>query len=258
MTVDVSAFIGPYPFRHVEHTGPEDLLLAMDRVGTERAWVGHLGSILYRDPAPANAALVAALRPYADRLLPVPTVHPGLPDVARDLDRARDVGAPAVRVYPNWQGLDPAGDAMCALAAAAAARALPLVLTVRFEDARQRHPLDVAPDLPAAAVRLLARTHPDLRLLVTHADRSFVEEVHFGLTPEEARRVLWDFSWIWGPPEDHLRLLLRTVGVERFTLGTGMPLRLPEAAFAKLELAALDASVASALVAGNLHTWMRG
>ncbi len=258
MTVDVAAFIGPYPFRYVDRTSPADLLRAMDRVGIERAWVGHLGSFLYRDPAPANATLVADLRPHTGRLLPVPTVHPGLPDIARDLDRACDVGAPAVRVYPNWQGLDPAGDAMRALAAEAAARTLPLVLTVRFEDSRQRHPLDVARDLPAAAVRLLARADPGVRLLVTHADRSFVEEVHFGLTPAEARRVLWDFSWIWGPPEDHFRLLLRTVGVERFTLGTGVPLRLPEAAFAKLELATLDAPVASALVAGNLHTWMHG
>jgi len=258
MTIDVSAFTGGYPFRHVERTSPDDLLRAMDRVEIARAWVGHLGSFLYRDPAPANAALVRALEPHADRLLPIPAVHPGLPDMARDLDRARDVGAPAVRVYPNWQGLDPAGDAMRALAAEAAARALPLVLTVRFEDSRQRHPLDVARDLPAAGVRLLVRADPGVRLLVTHADRAFIEEVHFGLTPAEARRVLWDFSWIWGPPEDHFRLLLRTVGVERFTLGTGMPLRLPEAAFAKLELLALDAPVAAALVAGNLHSWLHG
>lgn len=258
MTVDVAAFIGGYPFRHIEQTSPDDLLRAMDRVGIERAWVGHLGSFLYRDPAPANGALVRALEAHGDRLRPVPAVQPGLPDVVHDLDRARDVGAPAVRVYPNWQGVDPAGDAMHALATEAAARALPLVLTVRFEDSRQRHPLDVARDLPAAAVRLLARSDPEVRLLVTHADRSFVEEVHFGLTAAEARRVLWDFSWIWGPPEDHFRLLLRTVGVARFTLGTGMPLRLPEAAFAKLELLTLDAPVVAALVARNLHTWLHG
>lgn len=258
MTVDVSAFIGGYPFRHVEQTSPDGLLRAMDRVGIEHAWVGHLGSFLYRDPAPANAALVGALEPHADRLLPVPTVHPGLPDLVRDLDRARDVGAPAVRVYPNWQGVDPAGDAMRALAAEAGARALPVVLTVRFEDSRQRHPLDVARDLPAAAVRLLARSDPRVRLLVTHAGRSFVEEVHFGLTPAEASRILWDFSWIWGPPEDHFRVMLRTMGVERFTLGTGMPLRLPEAAFAKLQLLTPDAPVAEALVGGNLHSWLQG
>jgi predicted TIM-barrel fold metal-dependent hydrolase len=60
--------------------------------------------------------------------------------------------------------------------------------------------------------------------------------VHFGSTPEEAARIWWDISWIWGPPEDHLETLLRTIGIERFVFGTGQPLRLPEAAVAKLDL----------------------
>ena len=52
----------------------------------------------------------------------------------------------------------------------------------------------------------------------------------------EAGRIRWDVSWIWGPPEDHLAQLFRTVGRERFVLGTHFPLRLPEAALTKLEL----------------------
>ena len=60
--------------------------------------------------------------------------------------------------------------------------------------------------------------------------------MHFGSTPAEAERILWDICWIWGPPEDHLALLLKTVGPERFTFGTGMPLRIPENSVAKLDL----------------------
>jgi len=85
-------------------------------------------------------------------------------------------------------------------------------------------------------VRALVRAHPEVRLLVTAADRALVEEVHFGATPEEAARIRWDVSWIWGPPEDHLAQLFRTVGRERFVLGTHFPFRLPESALAKLEL----------------------
>jgi hypothetical protein len=60
--------------------------------------------------------------------------------------------------------------------------------------------------------------------------------VHFGSTPDEAARIRWDVSWIWGPPEDHLSTLFRTVGRDRFVLGTHFPFRLPEAALTKLEL----------------------
>ena len=99
---------------------------------------------------------------------------------------------------------------------------------VRLEDSRQRHPADVTPELPAAAVRALLHSDADVRLVITHADRAFIEEVHFGSTAEEAKRVLWDISWVWGPPEDHLATLITTVGVDRFVFGTGQPLRLPE------------------------------
>ena len=141
--------------------------------------------------------------------------------------------------------------------AAAAAVRIPVVLTVRFEDVRQRHPLDATPDLSTATVRALARADPGVRLLVTHADRAFVEEVHFGLTPEESRRVLWEFSWVWGPPEDHLALLLETVGATRFTFGTGMPLRIPEGAMAKLDLLPVAPDVRAGLTADNLLRWLQ-
>jgi hypothetical protein len=140
---------------------------------------------------------------------------------------------------------------MVALAGACALEGLPLMLSVRLEDWRQRHPNDRAGDLPPWAVRALVRSHANLRLIVTHADRPFVEEVHFGSTPEEASRIWWDICWIWGPPEDHLETLLRTVGVARFVLGTGQPLRLPEATMAKLDLLDLSAEQRAAIESGN-------
>jgi predicted TIM-barrel fold metal-dependent hydrolase len=101
-------------------------------------------------------------------------------------------------------------------------------------------------------VRTLARGDPDVRLIVTHADRGFVEEVHFGSTPEESVRVWWDICWLWGPPEDHLQTLLRTVGAERFVFGTGQPLRLPETSVAKLDLLELRAEQRAAIESENL------
>jgi hypothetical protein len=122
-----------------------------------------------------------------------------------------------------------------------------------LEDGRQRHPNDRAAELPPSAIRTLIRSDRSARLLVTHADRAFIEEVHFGSTPEEAGRIWWDISWIWGPPEDHLETLLETVGVERFVFGTGQPLRLPETSVAKLDLLALSAERREAIESGNLQ-----
>jgi len=233
--VDVHAFVGPYPFRYVPHPDPEILVRVLEREGTETAWVGHLPSAFHRDPRPGNLALYTALQPHAAVLQPAPAVRPDWPGWERELARAADAGAPAVRAYPPQWGLGPDAAAMVELADACADRGMVLVLTTRFEDLRQRSRLDVAGDLQAAAVRAVAR-RSRAAVLVTAAGREFIEEVHWGLTPAEQGRVWYDISWIWGPPEDHLAHLFRTMGAARFAFGTGWPLRLTQAPAANLAL----------------------
>jgi len=234
--IDHNALIGPYPFRRLPDPTPQRLIADMDRLGIERAWVGHVPSIFYRDCAAGNDELFAALASCRERLLPVPAVNPAWPGWQAEIARARVEGCPAVRTYPSHYGFAAAGSAAGEVAGACAASGLELLLTVRLEDGRQRHRLDIAAELIGADVRALVRSDPAVRLLVTAADRALVEEVHFGSTPEQAARIRWDVSGIWGPPEDHLAHLYRTVGRERFVLGTHFPFRLPESALARLEL----------------------
>jgi hypothetical protein len=210
----------------------------MDRLGVARAWTGHVPSIFYSDAAAGNDELFLLLEAHRERLLPVPAVNPAFPGWERELDRAARERCPAVRTYPSHYAFSASGNRMAELAAACAAAGLELVLTVRLEDPRQRSRLDVAPDLIGADIRAAVRSHHQVHLLVTCADRALVEEVHFGSTPEEAGRIRWDSSAIWGPPEDHLAHLFRTVGRDRFVLGTHFPFRLCESALVKLELTA--------------------
>ena len=250
MRLDVNSFLGSYPFRRVPGTSPDALLRAMDRIAVDRAWVTHLPGIFWRDPAAGNRWLYETTG-REDRLQPVPAVHPGLSGWEAVLTEARAARVPAVRCDPTHYGLDPAGAEMQGLTQACAAEGLPLMLAVRLEDIRQRHPNDRAGELPPWAVRKLIRSDPRVRLIITHADRPFIEEVHFGSTPEESSRIWWDICWIWGPPEDHLETLLRTVGMERFVFGTGQPLRLPETSVAKLDLLGLSAEQRAAIESGN-------
>ncbi|HSQ28865.1 MAG TPA: hypothetical protein VLN49_03395 [Gemmatimonadaceae bacterium] len=236
MTVDVNTFIGAYPFRHVPHPDPEVLIRVLDREEISEAWVAHLPSAFHRDPSPGNEELYAAVAPHGSRLRPVPIVRPDWPRWELAIADAVSAGAPAVRAYPTQWGLGPHDPAMRELAIATGEQGLALLLTVRFEDLRQRHPMDVAGDLSAAAVRALARAGPGVRLVVTAAGREMIEEVHWGLTEEEQQRVFWDISWIWGPPEDHLAKLFRTVGSGNFVFGSQWPLRLVQTPRANLDL----------------------
>ena len=236
MITDVDTLIGSYPFRHVPHPDPDVLVRVLDREEIHEAWVGHLPSAFYRDPVPGNVELLAAVAPHRDRLRPVPAIRPDWPHWERALAAAASDGAPAIRAYPPQWGLGAHDSSMRELAIAAGEQGLALVLTVRFEDLRQRHAMDGAGDLSAAAIRALARAGDGVRLVVTAASREMIEEVHWGLTDAEQRRVFWDISWIWGPPEDHLAKLFRTVGSSRFVYGSQWPLRLVQTPRANLDL----------------------
>lgn len=243
--IDVNALIGPYPFRHVPHPDPDVLARVLDREGLTAAWVGHLPSAFHRDPSLGNRELYAALAPFVGRLRPVPAIRPDWPRWEQAVRDAHSAGAPAIRAYPSqWQlGAHDAG--LRDLAIAAGEQGMALLLTVRFEDLRQRHWMDAAGDLSAATVRALARAGDAVRLVVTAAGRDMIEEVHWGLTPSEQRRVYWDISWIWGPPEDHLAKLFRTIGSDRFVFGTQWPLRLTQTPRASLDLLPDDVRGAS-------------
>ncbi len=245
--IDANALIGPYPFRYVPHPDPEVLVHVLAREGLRGAWVGHLPSAFHRDPSAGNAQLYTAVAPHAPTLRPVPTIRPDWPRWEDAIRVAADAGAPAVRAYPTLWQMGPHDARVRELALACGERRLALLLTVRFEDLRQRHPIDTAGDLSGAAIRDLARAGDGVRLVVTAAGRELIEEVHWGLTPEEQRRVVWDISWIWGPPEDHLAKLFRTIGAGRFVYGTHWPLRLTQSPRANLAL--LPDDVAGATLA---------
>lgn len=234
--IDVNTFVGAYPFRHVPHPEPTALRRVLEREGIDGAWVGHLPSAFHRDPSAGNRELFSILEPHAEVLRPVPAVRPDWPRWQHTLRAAHGAGARAVRAYPPQWGLGPHDAAMRELVIAAGELGMAAILTVRFEDLRQRHALDVAGDLSAAAVRALARAGDRVRLVVTAAGREMIEEVHWGLTPAEQQRVFWDISWIWGPPEDQLAKLFRTIGSRRFVFGTQWPLRLAQNPLANLAL----------------------
>ena len=250
--IDVNAFVGAYPFRQIPGTSPEDLLRAMDRVRIDTAWISHLTTLFWRDPTAGNRWLYEiAVR--ESRLRPVPAIHPGLADWPEALAEAIARHAPCVRCDPTFFGLTPTGVEVLSLIAACGERNVALLMAVRLEDGRQRHPNDIARDLTPPDIRALLRAHPAIRLIVTHADREFIEQVYYGSTPNEASRVWWDVCWIWGPPEDHLSHLMQTIGPERFLFGTAQPMRLPETSIAKLDLLNLPRNLRDQIETGNAN-----
>src|SRR5690349_6308164 len=173
--IDTNAYIGGYPFRHVPHPDPAILVGVLEREGLDGAWVGHLPSAFYRDPAPGNDDLFVALAPHGDRLRAAPCIRPDWPAWECSLASMIDRGARAVRAYPPQWGLSADDPSMRSLCGACGEAGITLVLTARFEDLRQRHWMDQAGDLSAAAVRSIARGNGTTRIVICSAGRSTIE-----------------------------------------------------------------------------------
>ncbi len=234
--IDVNCFIGAFPFRELPHPDADVLVHVLEREGIGGAWVGHLPTAFHRDVTAGNLALFAALEAHRATLHPVPSIRPDWPRWESALIAVHALGARAIRAYPQQWGMGAGDSRLAHLASACGEIGLPLLLTTRFEDARQRSALDVAPDLSGAHIRSIVRADPRVHVIVTSAGRALIEESHWGLTAEERSRLKWDISWIWGPPEDDLAHLLHTVGGEHFLFGSGWPLRLVQSPIANLEL----------------------
>ena len=248
--IDFNALIGPYPFRHLPHPDP-DVLGARARARGARAARGS-GICRRRSiaiPSPGNAALFAALAPHADRAAsPCPAFGPTGRSWERALRDRRRRGAPAIRAYPLHWGMGP-HDPRCARSRSPAGeRGIALVLTVRFEDLRQRHSLDRRrrPQRGARFARSRAR-RPRTRSSSRAAGREMIEEVHWGLTPDEQRaRVLGHLVDLGsaggssGEAVSHDRS-------PRFVYGTHWPLRLTQTPRANLDLLPDDLRRASSL-----------
>jgi predicted TIM-barrel fold metal-dependent hydrolase len=229
----------------------------MARNDIDRAWVSNLSAVYWRDPTEGNAVLYRVAEGQ-ESFRPVPALHPGLANWRAVLAEARERRAPAVRIDPVFQGVAPAGGEVAAVAHQAAELGIPILMAVRLEDGRQRHPNDGAGSLEPWMIRELIRIDPGLRLIVTHADREFIEQVHFGSTEAEAERILWDICWIWGPPMDDLEHLLGVLGPERFAFGTGMPLRIPESSVARLDLLPIGPEQRAAIESANALRFAAG
>ncbi len=235
MIFDANASLGHWPFRAHRTRTAAQLLERLDEVGIDRALVGSLSAICYRDCQRGNEELLADLAPHRDRLVPLAVLNPTYAGWQRDLDACVTAGCVGVRLYPNYHRYD-LGDADAQrLIGAAAERGLLLCFVCRHEDRRQRHWLDMPDDIAPAAVAQALRPFPTARFLILEglglehtefATEPLWRERHFGLDISRMATVL----------TRSIPKLIEQLGAEKLVFGTGLPLKGPNSALIKLNL----------------------
>jgi len=221
MIIDVNAYLGHYPFRQLRANRAEELIELMDANSIDRAVVSSLHAVFYRDAHRGNAELHEETRAHTARLIPVATVNPNYVGWRRDLAEAVERWKmKAVTLVPAHHGYSLTDDHGQAALESIAEYGLPVVLTQRFEDRRQRHHWDVAEDLELKDVIEVARSHPKLKFLLRNwsgLDGARLAEA--GLKG----RCLIDFSRLHVLMLKDVPKLISALGVEAIAFGSHMP-----------------------------------
>ncbi|MBL9199277.1 MAG: amidohydrolase family protein [Opitutaceae bacterium] len=221
MIFDINAYVGPYPFRALRTRTAAELVAHLDRNGIRRALVSSLPAVFYRDTHRGNEELWAEVAPFRARLVPVATVNPKYPGWERDLAEAVERWpARAVTLVPEHHGYtleEPAGQAALRRIEAAG---VPLLLTQRFEDRRQRHAWDRAEDLKVTSVYAAAQAFPRLRFVLSNwAGLDGAKLAEAGLRG----RVLIDFARMQVLFREEVPKLIAALGVEAIAFGSHTP-----------------------------------
>ncbi|MEO6810509.1 MAG: hypothetical protein ABI353_15445 [Isosphaeraceae bacterium] len=221
MIIDVNTYLGHYPFRRLRFDGAGKMVELMDASGIDRAVVSSLHAVFYRDAHRGNEDLVEAIQPHASRFIPVATVNPKYVGWERDLEesvkRWKMKAVTLVPAHHDYRLTDAHGQAALKRIAD---YGLPVVLTQRFEDRRQRHHWDVADDLDQATLLEVARAHPRLKFLLSNwigLDGAKLADA--GLKG----RCLIDFARLHVLWTKDVPRLIQTLGVETIAFGSHMP-----------------------------------
>jgi predicted TIM-barrel fold metal-dependent hydrolase len=221
MIIDVNAYLGHYPFRPLRFTSAPKMIEHMNAHGIDMAVVSSLHAVFYRDAHRGNEELFQDVRQFPDRLIPIATVNPKYVGWERDLEEAVERGsAKGVTLLPEHHGYSLTGELGRVALSRIAGYGLPVVLTQRLEDRRQRHHWDVAEDLTTATLIEVATTHPSLRCLLSNwIGLNGPELIAAGLRG----RCLIDFARLHVLLNKDVSKLIDELRVDSIAFGSHMP-----------------------------------
>lgn len=256
--IDVTVYLGQWPFRHATRASSADLSAMADRLGLTGLCVSHIASVFGYDTRSGNEALLKETA--ADvRLWPFVILNPLETGWERELVWAAQAGARGVRLLPGYHGYSLRCPQMTALAAAIDSLGLPLQLCARLQDERLQHPRYPVANVPLHEIAELAdKAGGRAPLLVSGLRESEWEQMLMHLSSDSPReRLFCDLWYCNGPLAVIASLCSRSGnGADTFAYGSCHPIQTAEATALQLAAANISETSRYSLCAGNARHFL--
>lgn len=248
--IDLTAFIGQWPFRLAVRAEASDLSAMADRLNLSGLCVSHIASIFGFDTRSGNEALLRETE-GDDRLWPYAILNPVEAGWERELDWAVAAGARGIRIVPGYHAYSLASPEAGELVDAVRAAKLPLHVCVRLEDERLVHRLQTVAPVPFDEIAELLRLTGDMPVVLSGLRAREWDTIESMLNADHATdRVLLDLWFTNGPIAAIAQLEARGT-VSRLAYGSCVPIQVPEATALQLASANVSADSRTALCRRN-------
>jgi predicted TIM-barrel fold metal-dependent hydrolase len=225
MLLDINAHVGHWPFKQLQYNTCESLLNRMSRFGVDASVVTNLNGIFYKNVQASNEELQAEIRSLPsssrERLIPFAVINPIYSGWKDDLEICfSKMGMKGIHLYPRYHDYKLTDPACIELVNRVRDLGLPVALTIRVVDSRQRSWLDLADEWELNDVMPIVREVPDAKYLILNVANS----VELSGPDEQLLRraeLVFDTS---GRSLTNLGDLLQRFGTNKFAFGTHTPI----------------------------------
>lgn len=229
--VDMSAWIGHYPFRGIPNSSIDDLRGRMTALQINRAIVSPYEAIFWENNLDAYER--AAEKFQSDAQIEVwPVLRPGATVGAEKLfDRFNPLGLRLLPNYHRYRLSDPAADELMQLAKS---RGMIVQIFQRIADERWHHLLTVPPVDPVD-MECVSSVHADQPIVLS----GIGSLAPFATRLRESPNLYADLSRIRGPQFAY-EMLAKTVPMEKLVFGSLWPIQIIEASLWQIQTAKID------------------
>lgn len=235
MLVDVNMYLGHYPFRKTQNQTASELIKLMDEYGIDKACLGSLSGVYYRDVMQGNYELLDEIKEYGDRFIPICNINPVYAQAKEDLDLCiHKLKFKGIRLFPRQHGYQLDCPEAIEILKAAADYGVPVQLPIYIEDPRQRHNMDIVDPLSCEEIKSAALLADKTDIMLTN----FYHQLYVADLDEAAKqrsgKIGYDIGRTDCLSQDSFEELLKYAGYDNILFGTGAPLQYIDVQLVKL------------------------
>ncbi len=249
---DINTATGHWPFRKLPINTVSELQDHLEKRGVDGAAVVNINAVFYKNCQDANLELYDWIGSQNNFFTGIATINPFYPKWDKDLTEAvAKYHFRGLRLIPQYHDYQ-LNDLPEKVPQMAAALDIPIFISHRIVDVRQKHWMDTDKAIDFSEVYNLCQRHPKTKVVFTESITSANNFENKNM--KECPNLFLEISRMRSTCGQQLSKIAAKIGCDRLLFGSGSPFKETTPSIIKLQQANLTESEKKAIAAENAVT----